>query len=428
MDSSSPSEVSFPTRPPHYPYSLSQLLSLPRRLYKPPRSVGKVRSCRITPFCQVDLLQLLNGKYLPPLGLKEFEEYLLFEEHSAENLYFFMWLIDYTKAYETRYSKAPSSDKVYELRSSLSQAQETFFTTGSRFELNLVPEYYAQVDELVKSSSLTTPDAFKEIRDQVESMLNESLNRFSLGCCTNSGRYRGLFGIAVGLAAMCIALAPILLSILGGKSRWVRFAALPCLWFGAMVVIASLHGVCVVIYLFGDARQLYPYELVRPPAPVNTEKNTELMHHIGGPRMPPDDEEALHGISISPSFRSDAPLKSGTPTSSVPMSAGFISPSQYSPLLYRNDTTPSALSSGPPATMFDFDALPSPLSQLGPEALAGKAKREKTPMFGPLTKVLSPEITRAQWEIVIRSAILGVFVAIILGAICIAVPAKNHTH
>ncbi|KDQ16336.1 hypothetical protein BOTBODRAFT_64934 [Botryobasidium botryosum FD-172 SS1] len=426
MHSPLPSEVSFPTRPPPYPYSFSQLLSLPRRLLRPPQSIGKVRSCHITPYCRVELLQLLNGKYLPPLGLKEFEEYLLFEEQSAENLYFFMWLLDYTKSYETRYSKSPSSDKVYELRSSLSRAHATFFTAGSRFELNVVPEYYAQVDGFVRSSSLTTPDAFNEIREQVESMLTESLNRFVTGCCTNSGRYRGLFGIVVGLAAMSIALAPVLLSILGGESRWVRFAALPCLWFGAMVVIASLHGICVVIYLFGDARQLYPYELARPSASVDTEKNAEPMQHAGKYPMPPDDEEAMHGISISPSFRSDAPLKHSPSASPTPTSAGFISPSPYLPLL-PHDTSPSTHSVGP-ATLFDFDTLPSPLSQLGPEALAGKAKREKTPMFGPLTRVLSPEITRAQWEIVIRSAILGVFVAIALGAVCIAVPAKSRMH
>ena len=60
--------------------------------------------------------------------------------------------------------------------------------------------------------------------------------------CGNSGRNRGIFGIFVGLSAMAVGLAPILLSVLEGKSRWMRLGALLPFWFGAMVVIASLHG------------------------------------------------------------------------------------------------------------------------------------------------------------------------------------------
>jgi hypothetical protein len=82
---------------------------------------------------------------------------------------------------------------------------------------------------------------------------------------------------------------------------------------------------------------------------------------------------------------------------------------------------------------FDFDALPSP----APNASANPDPWGSTipthsdrnfgtiPTFGPLTKVLNPIVTRAQWEIVVRSAIMGVVVAVILGAICLAVPARR---
>lgn len=155
-----------------------------------------------------------------------------------------MWLEDYTKAFRNKYAKETTAENLSELHMSLLQARQTFFTSSSRFELNVTPECFAKFDEMVESPTvLITPDDLKEIRDQVESMLNESLHRFVMGCCTNSGTARGIFGVAVGLAAMSIALAPVLLSILRGESRWIRFAALPCLWFGAMTVIGSLQGV-----------------------------------------------------------------------------------------------------------------------------------------------------------------------------------------
>ncbi|KAG8802195.1 hypothetical protein FRC16_010177 [Serendipita sp. 398] len=48
------------------------------------------------------------------------------------------------------------------------------------------------------------------------------------------------------------------------STRLERLSSIPPLWLGFATLIAGLHGVCVVIFLFGDARQLYPYELKRP--------------------------------------------------------------------------------------------------------------------------------------------------------------------
>lgn len=75
------------TRPSKFTYRLRQLKRFPKRLLCPcDAGVGTVRSLRITPKFDVRLEDVLNAKHLPPLGLKEFEEYLLFVEHSAENL------------------------------------------------------------------------------------------------------------------------------------------------------------------------------------------------------------------------------------------------------------------------------------------------------------------------------------------------------
>lgn len=356
-----------------------------------------------------------------------------------------MWLEDYANAFRSGYAKAPSPEKLSELRESIAQAQQTFFTSGSRFELNVTPEYVTKMSELAQTAELVPPDEFKDLREQVENMLNESFHRFVMGCMTNSGTARGIFGIFVGVCAMSVALAPLLLSILGGRSRWIRFAALPCLWLGITTIIGCLHGVrrifsrlrhdsddhlkiCIVIYLFGDARQLYPYELARPcSSPTPTERNAEMVPELKtSPSLSHYDED-VKGIVVSPSIRPESPTKAlSTPGSSPPpTSAGFISPFLYTQQLYRSDSDATPTTSSSPATIFDFDALPPPSAHLSPEALAGKAKRDKVPTFTPLTKILSPEITRAQWEIMVRSAILGLILAIALGAACIAVPAKH---
>jgi hypothetical protein len=84
----------------------------------------------------------------------------------------------------------------------------------------------------------------------------------------NAGRHRGLFAVSLGIIVIGIGLIPIILNSLNQNHTWhqrlTRLSSIPALWLGFATVIAGLHGVCVLIFLFGDARQLYPYELRRP--------------------------------------------------------------------------------------------------------------------------------------------------------------------
>lgn len=52
----------------------------------PPPAQGKISTWGVTPRFDVSLEDILDRKHLPPLGLKDFEEWLLFVEQSAENL------------------------------------------------------------------------------------------------------------------------------------------------------------------------------------------------------------------------------------------------------------------------------------------------------------------------------------------------------
>ncbi|CAE6415018.1 unnamed protein product [Rhizoctonia solani] len=303
------------SRPPHYPYSFKALKDVPRRLFHPPRSeikIGRVRSMSLTPLFQVKLADVLDGQHLPPLSRKDFEEYLLFVEHSPENLYFIQWYRDYVKAYNAWIqTQTPHSAP---LAISWSRAKQTFFADDAHFKLNLSRESLeglpnstepTQQPPPISSVSMSqepsqgrpagqsypNPIALAKVKSEVEDMLRESLNRFVCGSCGNSGRARGLFGIALGVITLAIGLAPVLVSVLQGRGgRALRVAAIPVFWLGAWITIMSLHGVCILIFLFGDARQLYPYELARPKitSPIAKPQRATVSSSEGKSRNDPE--------------------------------------------------------------------------------------------------------------------------------------------
>ncbi|KAG9077898.1 hypothetical protein FS749_010168 [Ceratobasidium sp. UAMH 11750] len=114
------------------------------------------------------------------------------------------------------------------------------------------------------SAPRTHLTSLDKICREVEDMLRASLTRFVSGACGSSGYARGLFGTALGVITMAIGLVSVLLGVLAGRPCAARIAALPIFWLGAWVAIMSLHGVCVVIFLFGVAVSSI---LMSPPPP-----------------------------------------------------------------------------------------------------------------------------------------------------------------
>lgn len=206
---------------------------------------------------------------------------------------------------------------------------------------------------------------------------------------------------------------------------------------------------CVVIFLFGDARQLYPFELARPslsaplltetsllPLPVTSptpgksamQRQDSMMTISGGSS---DMERKVSVSSHQSGQENSLDGNNGTtavgPASNYAFSfqdtAGFISP-------YAASFNSEKARSSPPVK-FDFDSLPIPPSPRASEEDRRKSVNSGSDLlptrgvFCSLTKVVSPVITRAQWEIVMRSAIMGIFVALILGGACFAIPHQD---
>ncbi|KAF8509545.1 hypothetical protein JB92DRAFT_498195 [Gautieria morchelliformis] len=424
-----PRSLSNNERPSLFPYQLKELKELPRRLFRSPKScasqrVGRVRSFRLPSVYSVRLEDVLAGKHLPPLTLHDFESYLVHDERSSENLYFVLWLNDYTKEYQEWNRSSIPSHYSSSLAYSYRRAKETFFTKSATLELNL------NADTLVALSAAAPrahppPSSFADVRHQIESMLTESLQTFVRSRSANAGRNRVLFAIFIGLVMMVIGLAPILSSVLQSKSRWLRVAALPCFWFGATTVICGLHGVCIIIFLFGDARQLTAYELACPQVPTtphyissHPKRHSQLDCTPSISSKCPGDPETPEPLSdtfdiqkatcdlVQATFN-DIPPKLRCDTEAAPFSEHFLRASDvHSPATIA----PFLLTPPPEDRHFDLDHLLSSEPGLSPSP----------PVFGPLTKVLDRICIQTYWETVTRSAALALLAAFILVVIAVA--------
>jgi len=161
--------------------------------------VGSVRSFKLTPCYRVTLQDVLKGRHLPPLGRKEFENFLYFKEYSVENLYFCTWLEQYQAQWNhwltKRQSNAsdddddgvakpvhiPNTKPSPQLAMSYARAKETFFTHASPWELNLPQKTIQQLLHPQQPhpgpKAHPHPCAFAEVRFEVENYLADSLTR-----------------------------------------------------------------------------------------------------------------------------------------------------------------------------------------------------------------------------------------------------------
>ena len=133
------------------------------------------------------------------------------------------------------------------LRESYASATATFFARGAPMELNLP----ATTLKLLPAPPLPSADhewpvhprELAHAKTQATNMLKASLGDFVRSSSGNSGRDRGIFALFAGLVFCAIGLAPILLSFLSHRNRWLVFGGWPCIWLGITTIIAGLHGV-----------------------------------------------------------------------------------------------------------------------------------------------------------------------------------------
>ncbi|OSD07231.1 hypothetical protein PYCCODRAFT_1456139 [Trametes coccinea BRFM310] len=335
--------------------------------------------------------EILERKHLPPLGLKDFEEWLLLIDRAPENLYFILWLREYTARYSAwaRQSRAhpqsrassPPQGRAYRTLSTphpppnpalalfYLRAKETFLTPNGPYALRLPHDVLApfqssslgagvggptggswphailsdRSDALVNTPGGLPPPpdpaVFAEVADRVRAILTDSLDRFVVATFHNVGMPRAYCGCAGGTVIGLTGSAPILLAnFLTGGSRWWRFSALPGLWLGMTIVISAMFGVCMMIYVFGDLRQLRSFELARFPEPELTKEkgkeglanNKQNIKVVGTDQniREQDSEIRPHQLVTAPS---PALLSNSSPTDQSPTDGIQFRPPRPSP-------------------------------------------------------------------------------------------------
>lgn len=267
----------------------------------------------------------------------------------------------------TRWKPQPSSDLAW----FYARCKQTFLTPNSAYELNLPSEVLAPF-HVTNPSPHPQPSEFDAIADQVQHLLRESLRRFVTAQFNNVGNNRVLCGIIAGVICCLFgALVPILYNFLHSHSRWTRLYALPGLWLGLTLLVSSVNGICLGVYIFGDLRQLKKFELSRPPISKPQLLHTALQSPLSatGPILPlahPPTILPPPPVYASSSLRhSSSTLSSGRHSSSSDLSLAesecviHISPAYYDPDPIEGPAmtpiSPDSSSMAKPFSHFDDD-------------------------------------------------------------------------
>ncbi|CAE6525371.1 unnamed protein product [Rhizoctonia solani] len=285
----------------------------------PPRPRGLPLKRRFTavPEYDIPLSDILDDLHASPLSLREFEEYLLYVERTVENLYFCLWLKQYTQTYrDWERRQPPTSDTDLgspststfrrtdrdhtrpvnmPLANSFQRAKRLFFDPSSQYELNVTEDMIDPIRQWVKPPRKRTskkprrveaweeipefepepepeiqelpfvhphPDSFQRVLTEIEGSLRQSLTRFFQLSFTNSGRSHVKLGYSIWLIYTIASVATSISLIMSHKHRALRLVVAPLLVMGWTVGLSTYNGICPAIFAFGDARQLYPHEIL----------------------------------------------------------------------------------------------------------------------------------------------------------------------
>ncbi|KAM0745942.1 hypothetical protein T439DRAFT_330136 [Meredithblackwellia eburnea MCA 4105] len=441
-----------PVRPPKSPYNCLNLLQIPRRLFRPPtptienvptlakHTTGVVRSHKRVSLKDVQLKDVLEGQHLPPLTVKDFEDYLCFVELAAENLYFEAFYKEYKRLYALGTPENRSPDSNLALLELYHIALDSFFQADSPLEVNVPGDLRRSIDQQVaalptlKTEPFLPPSAFEKVYATTHDSLETSFQKFLIFNVRNAERNRGRFAKFVGGMTFLLGFIPTIVCAVLDKNRAWRALGIPIWWFGTVVFMGGVHKTCLVVYLFGDNRQLRPWELMRPSASsssassINSPSTTSSPFNFFKPTGSPDSYDLEKGGSnYSPpslTYAGDDRFYTGA-TGAPQISPSFLYSNTFSYFPVRRNSSDSV------PTLSTIDG-----TQRERQGSQGSIWFEPTeirsdlmvssPTFASLTPVVDPIVKRAQWETVSTAALYALGVAAIMSAICLSVPNRHH--
>lgn len=377
----------------------------------------------------VHLADVLANKHLSPLSLVDFEGYLAHKELSAENLYFVLWLAEYTKLWrahecaDARLSMASATDPTTGppgparlallpevVQASLNLGLDTFLSPNAPLELNL--SFKLRDLTLAAAGETGHPDAFAPARDHVLAALERSLGGFKRVLAANAGLARLGMCFALGCVMFAIGLVPSVVAIAGGHSRWWHLLGWPSLMLGAATASMAPQRVCAAVWFLGNDRQMLPWE-VRPTC---LSASLVAIPRPGSPSFGSEASSTHSASSANPfpwaKFENLAPTTNpDEPT--VPAPVTHARSSSISSVSFP----PPDPSSSPPTSPALGPGLPPPYSVQCKSREAGEA----TAFLTPVTRVLSDDVAREHWRVVRRGFMIGFVVMCVVGGGLMAV-------
>ncbi|KAG8683643.1 hypothetical protein FRC08_014160, partial [Ceratobasidium sp. 394] len=174
---------------------------------------------------------------------------------------------DRTLKQEFAYAKANWLDKRASARLDLSDEMRRGVLNIS----NLPPQETGSNElthQLPSFPNQPSPARFDPILAHILHALRAAFGRFTRLAFVNGGLFHACLShlggsilfLAPGLALWCLGVS-------SGGRRGLVAGSLPLIWMGLWVLLMASNGHCFAIWVTGDARQLYPHELVRPLAP-----------------------------------------------------------------------------------------------------------------------------------------------------------------
>ncbi|GAA5899391.1 hypothetical protein JCM6882_009106 [Rhodosporidiobolus microsporus] len=464
------------TKPPKGRYDLGALLKAPGRLVHPgadiekqlieaqksPRAgkegagdayggvtAGKVRGISRVKLCDVTLDDVVQGKLTPPLTLRDFEDYLAFREKSAENLYFYLWVQEYTKLYNQSKPSERSHQDVITLGRAFNTAVDTFFSVSSPLEVNVPSDIRREIDGRIRdvaqpsvaqpsNEAFLPPSAFDRVLHETSESLAVSFKAFRKQVVRNADRNRGYFAIFLGLLTWALGLIPTIVCTVLDKHRGYRAIGIFFWWFGITVAMGGFGKTCLVIYLFGDNRQLYPWELAKE-TDASTISTISGSDHWGGstqadtereagsfhdekttPPHSPSTVTAPHTHTIDLPGQGGSPSSSSSPAHSPIFDLGYFPLAPASPSLSGKSGAQQSDSRRGSGSQRRSSTTPGGLYF----APAGMTLPASSATWAPFTKMLSPIVAREQRNLVLTAAGYGLLAAAATCAICLSVPNK----
>ncbi|ORY88201.1 hypothetical protein BCR35DRAFT_301726 [Leucosporidium creatinivorum] len=405
-------------------FPFRNLLRLPARVFYPPSlqaeaAAEKVGSATRTELREVQLADVLAGKYLSPLSLKDFEGHLVFRERSCENLYFILWLNEYQKEWNTYQAANPTQRGPHSavhlpanLYTSLQAGLEAFFAPNARLELNLSST--TRDKTLVEAAQSGSPSDFRDARDVVEMSLQRSLSAHKKAAIANAGGRRLALCACMGMFMFLLGFVPALVAIFGDLARGIRVIGLPFIALGAALVSMAPRRICFAVWALGSDRQLLPWEM---KAPSVTSGTLVALTCPSTPRSksPSADEEHDLGDEWEEDDRSFATATSATPYPWENEKVGSPSSPTFSQTASFPPHSPTLGSSRP---LRRDSAAPSSYTPKGDYSQLNGS----IPAWAPVCQVYAPEVQREHWKIVRQGFLIGAVTAVVLGAVLLAVP------